>query len=367
MPRSRVWSKRCRASPSVSIEPEAAEAGAVEAASPAPSSGGRHTARNLLLLLAAVLILDTIAFLVAPPFPKGGQTGQSCDYPVCFIGGNLEFPPPHVIWDLDPANPMPEGQLVITFHPSITSTIFTMWIVEALLLLFAIVATRGLKDIPRGAQNLFEWAYELIEDFGTSIGGREARPHIPIYAAFFLLILFCNWSGLIPPVGKIEELRAPTSDVNITIGLALFSFAYFEYNGFRAHGVAGYLGKFFPVYEFREGIGAGLIAMFVGLIELLLEFVKPVTLSMRLFGNIYGGEVALAVMTALLIAIVPVGLYFLELILNFAQALIFSVLTLMFTLIAIESHHDDTGELGHEAMGAVHDSTHLEAQAAPAH
>ncbi len=117
-------------------------------------------------------------------------------------------------------------------------------------------------------------------------------PYIPIFAAFFLLILMCNWAGLVPPVGKVEFLRAPTSDVNITIGLALVSFVYFQAEGFRRLGVRGYLGKFFPFYEFKHGVGAGFIAMFVGLIELMLEFVKPLTLSMRLFGNIYAGEVA---------------------------------------------------------------------------
>jgi F-type H+-transporting ATPase subunit a len=81
--------------------------------------------------------------------------------------------------------------------------------------------------------------------------------------------------------------------------------------------------------------------MFVGLIELMLEFVKPVTLSMRLFGNIYGGEVALGVITALTIAIIPVALIGLELMLNAIQALIFSVLTLMFIVIAIESHQEE--------------------------
>ena len=81
--------------------------------------------------------------------------------------------------------------------------------------------------------------------------------------------------------------------------------------------------------------------MFVGLIELMLEFVKPLTLSMRLFGNIYGGEVALGVILALTIAFVPVALYGLEVMLNAVQALIFSVLTLMFILAAIEGHHDD--------------------------
>ena len=88
------------------------------------------------------------------------------------------------------------------------------------------------------------------------------------------------------------------------------------------------LGKFFPFYEFKNGIGAGGIALFVGLVELMLEFVKPVTLSMRLFGNIYGGEVALGVITALTIAFIPVGLLGLEVMLNAIQALIFSILTL---------------------------------------
>ena len=147
-----------------------------------------------------------------------------------------------------------------------------------------------------------------------------------------------------PPVGKIEQLRAPTSDVNVTIGLALTSFVIFQGEGFRRLGVRGYLGKFFPIGEFRHGIGAGLLAMYVGIIELFLEFVKPVTLSMRLFGNIYGGEVALAVISALTLAVVPVALFGLEALLNLIQALIFSVLTLMFILIAIEGHGPEEHE-----------------------
>jgi F-type H+-transporting ATPase subunit a len=123
--------------------------------------------------------------------------------------------------------------------------------------------------------------------------------------------------------------------------MALVSFTIFHVEGFRHLGVRGYLGKFFPIGQFRHGIGAGVIAMFVGLIELMLEFVKPVTLSMRLFGNIYGGEVALGVITALTIAIIPVALIGLELMLNAIQALIFSVLTLMFIVIAIESHQEE--------------------------
>jgi F-type H+-transporting ATPase subunit a len=224
----------------------------------------------------------------------------------------------------------------------------------ALVLLGAILMTRGTRLIPGRAQNLFEWAYEFLSDFGIGLAGPKARPYIPIFAGLFILTLFSNWSGLVPPVGKIELLRAPSSDVNITIGLALVAWAIFEVEGFRKLGFSGYAGKFFPFYEFKHGIGPGIIALFVGLVELMLEFVKPVTLSMRLFGNIYGGEVALGVMTSLTIAFIPVALVGLEVMLNAIQALIFSVLTLMFIVLAIESHHGEEGQVADEALDAIH-------------
>ena len=207
--------------------------------------------------------------------------------------------------------------------------------------------------IPGRGQNAIEYVWELLEGFATSLGGPGARPYIPLFAGFFLFILFCNWSGLIPPIGKVDELRAPTSDLNITIGLALVAFVFIEYQGFKHLGVGGYLSKFFPFGEFRNGIGAGAIALFVGLTELLLEFVKPVTLSMRLFGNIYGGEVALGVLTALTLAIIPMAMIGLEVLLNAVQALIFATLTLMFTLVAIEGHGEENA-VAESAEGTIH-------------
>jgi len=97
----------------------------------------------------------------------------------------------------------------------------------------------------------------------------------------------------------------------------------------------------------------------------MLEFVKPVTLSMRLFGNIYGGEVALGVITALTIAFIPVGLLGLEVMLNAIQALIFSILTLMFIVLAIESHGHEEGQVAEEVLDAVHGSEPSKLQ--PAH
>jgi F-type H+-transporting ATPase subunit a len=309
------------------------------------------------LLLLFVIVIDVVAFLFAPPFDKTNP-GGTCEFPVCFINGNLELPAPEVLWRAGGDVASAPADL-ITFDVSITNTIVTMWIVSVIVIVLLFFMSRGKALMPGKVQNAMEHVFELIENFGMSLGGPEAKPFIMLFAGFFLYILFCNWSGLVPPVGKVDALRAPTSDVNITIGLALVAFLFFEFQGFKALGIRGYLGKFFPLGEFRNGIGAGIIALFVGLIELMLEFVKPVTLSMRLFGNIYGGEVALGVMTALTIAIVPMALIALELMLNLVQALIFSTLTLMFTLAAIEQH--GSGEQ-HEA----HDSVEVPSWPVPA-
>ena len=331
----------------------------------APPTRSRRRLPIVVALLVAVIVFDVLAFLLVPPFPKGGQPGDACTFPVCFINGNLEFPPPHVVIDFAPNDPLPSGSVVIGFHPSITSTLLTMFVLTAVLLVVAFFLGRLRAMAPGRSQNAAEWVYESVANFADSLGGAAARPYVPVFAAYFLFILVMNWSGLLPPIGKVEELRAPTSDINVTIGLALVAFLFFELQGFRRNGVRGYLGKFFPVYEFRQGIGSGLLAMYVGLVELLLEFVKPITLSMRLFGNIYGGEVALGVITALFVSLLPVGLLLLEGMLTFIQAIIFSVLTLMFTLIAIEHHGHEEGELAHEGLETFEEAIRDDRSARP--
>ncbi|HYK94559.1 MAG TPA: FoF1 ATP synthase subunit a [Candidatus Dormibacteraeota bacterium] len=317
-----------------------------------PVAAPRKSSRNRwLFLIAAVVVLDVAALIAFPP-PNKDNPGQPCAFPACFITGTLEFPAPHTVIDLDPANAATANGLV-TFHPAISSTLLTMWLVMAIVVIGSALLVRGSKLVPGRGQNIFEFVYEFLSDFGLGLAGPTAKPYIPIFLGAFLLVLFDNWIGLVPPVGKVDFLRAPSSDVNITIGMALVSFLIFHVEGFRHLGVRGYLGKFFPFYEFRNGIGAGIIAMFVGIIELMLEFVKPVTLSMRLFGNIYGGEVALGVITSLTIAIFPIALLLLDGMLNAIQALIFSVLTLVFITLAIESHHEDEGHLAEDVMAEI--------------
>ncbi|MBA2382656.1 MAG: F0F1 ATP synthase subunit A [Chloroflexi bacterium] len=321
---------------------------------------GRRLSPPWLALIGLVVVLDILAFVAFPQISKAGAA--DCAFPACFIENSLEFPAPHTVIDL--GGTPPAATDLITFHPSISNTLITMWLVIALVVVGAALMVRGAKLIPGRGQNVFETVYEFLSDFGIGIAGPAARPYIPIFLAAFLLILFDNWIGLVPPVGKVEFLRAPSSDVNITIGMALVSFLIFHIEGIRHLGLGGYLGKFFPIYEFRNGVGAGIIAMFVGLIELMLEFVKPVTLSMRLFGNIYGGEVALGVITTLTIGLIPIFLIGLELMLNAIQALIFSILTLMFIVLAIESHHEEEGHVAEEAVDAIDGEGH---QLQPAH
>jgi F-type H+-transporting ATPase subunit a len=317
----------------------------------AAASGPSSPVRFLLVLLVALIAIDAVAYILWPPFdPKPADGTSACSYPVCFINGNLELPAPHIVWRANGSiHDAPTG--IVVADVSITSTLVTMWIVAVVVLVVFYLLTRGRQLVPHGRQNFAEWAYETAANFGESIGGPESRPYIPVFTGFFLFILVSNWSGLIPPIGKVDVLRAPTSDVNVTIGLALVAWVFFELEGFRKLGVRGYLGKFFPLGEFRKGIGPGFIALFVGLIELLLEFVKPITLSFRLFGNIYGGEVALGVITALTIAIFPLGLYGLEVILNLIQALIFSTLVLIFTVTAIETHEATEHDEAHHPAG----------------
>ena len=293
-----------------------------------------------------MLIVDVLALVLVPPFPPGGNPVTNARSPSA-SSTVPRLPAPHVVW----GPPIEATGLVITAEPSITSTLLTMWIVG------------GCCCSP--SWSCAAAALARLADFGTSLSGRTSprelrdiargraraalHPHLRL--GFFILILVCNWAAH-PDRGpdrvpaRADERRQhhhrPRARGFFTVPV----------EGFRRLGVGGYLGKFFPFYEFKNGVSAGLIALFVGLIELMLEFVKPLTLSMRLFGNIYGGEVALGVITALTLAILPVALLGLEFMLNFVQALIFSVLTLMFIVLAIESHHHEEGEMARRPCSA---------------
>jgi F-type H+-transporting ATPase subunit a len=289
---------------------------------PAKKSSAKRT---LLLAALGVLVLDAIAVVVA------GDVGLK-DFPGGVIRKALEPIVPYTVINL--GSEENHVATLFDFYPSITGSIIMSWIVMAVVIIPLTIVARRLKEIPSGVQNFLEFAIESLSSFAIGIGGPGAKKFITFFLACFLFIAVSNWSGLIPGVGRVHEFRAPTSDVNVTVGLALVAFVYFHYQGMRALGVGGYFGKFFT-------LKGGPIGLFVGVIEFFLEFVKPLTLAMRLFGNIYGGELALAVVTTITIAYIPLALYGLELFVGLMQGIIFSVLVLVFTMLAMEGHHEE--------------------------
>lgn len=298
------------------------------------------TKRTLLLAALGVLLLDIVAVIVTN---GAGLEG----FPGGVIAKALEPIVPHAVINL--GSEEHHVASLFDFYPSITGSIIMSWIViVAVIVPFAIVARR-MRDVPGTAQNVLEFAIEGLTSFATGISGPAARRFVPLFLGFFFFIVVSNWSGLIPGVGRLHEFRAPTSDVNVTVGLALVAFAYFHYQGIATLGFRSYFGKFFATKG--TTIVDKAVNHFVGFIEFFLEFVKPVALSMRLFGNIYGGELALTVMTTITFAFVPVVLYGLELFVGLMQGLIFGILVLVFTVGAVEDHGEEHHDAEHAAEG----------------
>ena len=133
----------------------------------------RKSSRNRwLLLIAAVVVLDIAALIAFPPFPSGGKPGDACPFPACFIQGSLEFPAPHTVIDLDPASAATANGIV-TFHPAITSTLLTMWLVMAIVVIGSALLVRGSKLVPGRGQNVIEFVYEFLERLRA--GARRAH------------------------------------------------------------------------------------------------------------------------------------------------------------------------------------------------
>lgn len=227
----------------------------------------------------------------------------------------------------------------------VTNTMITMWLVMALLISLALGARITMKYLPRGFQNFVEWTLGGLYNFMEEVGGKESKKHFPIFITFFLTILFSNWLGI--AMGLIAEesgfLRAPTSDINTTIALAVIAFIYFEYQGIKAHGLLGYLGHYVNLKALFTKGPMGLIDFFVGLLHIVSELVRPTALALRLFGNIFGGEIVLTVAFLLIGPAFPLPFMGLEFIIGLIQAFVFAVLFLTFT--ALNTEHEEEHDI----------------------
>ena len=225
---------------------------------------------------------------------------------------------------------------------SISNSLVTMWIVMALLIVVSYAGTRKLALVPRGLQGGLEVAVQTLVDFVVDTGGPAAARYVPLVGTLFLFILLCNWLGVVPLVGQIPLLHAPTADYHVTLGLAIVAFVAYQAEGIRTLG-RGYFSRWFNTAGFKEGAFLGGIMLFVGFIEFLAEIIRILTLTARLWGNIFGGEVMLVVMAAVLYVIaIPVLLPFagFEMFIGLLQAVIFAMLTLLYFVLATESHEE---------------------------
>ncbi|MEH2073977.1 F0F1 ATP synthase subunit A [Nostoc sp.] len=212
----------------------------------------------------------------------------------------------------------------------------TSWFVISILVVASIAATRNAQRIPKGIQNLMEYALEFIRDLAKNqLGEKEYRPWVPFIGTLFLFIFVSNWSGALIPWKLIKlpsgELAAPTNDINTTVALALLtSLAYF-YAGFSKRGL-GY---------FKKYIEPTPILLPIAILE---DFTKPLSLSFRLFGNILADELVVAVLVLLVPLFVPLPVMALGLFTSAIQALVFATLAGAYIHEAMEGHGGDEHE-----------------------
>ncbi|HET7700503.1 MAG TPA: F0F1 ATP synthase subunit A [Candidatus Limnocylindria bacterium] len=232
---------------------------------------------------------------------------------------------------------------------SYTNSHLTMAIVIVILASLAWLGTRNMRERPSGLQNGVEMLVQGLADFVVSIGGPGARKYLPLFGTLFLFILFSNWLSVVPFIGQVEFLHSPTADYHINFGMAVLAFLAYQTEGFK-HLKLAYPKRWFNFSGFKDGPFLGAIFVLVGLIELFSELFRMLTLTLRLWGNVLGGEIMLVVMSGLLlvpgIALPFVGL---EVFIGLVQALVFSLLVLMYFVLAIESHDEEHEEGGHAA------------------
>lgn len=234
------------------------------------------------------------------------------------------------------------GEPILRAGPfSYTNAHFTMLLVMVLLGGLAFLATRNMREQPRGLQNVVELLVQGLQDFVVSIGGPNARKYLPLFGTLFLFILVSNWLSVVPLVGQVELLHSPTADYHINFAMAVLAFVAYQTEGFRTLGLP-YAKRWFNVSGFKDGPFIGSIVILVGLIELFSELFRMLTLTLRLWGNVLGGEIMLVVMAGLLfvpgLALPFVGL---EVFIGLVQGLVFALLVLMYFVLEIETHEQD--------------------------
>jgi F-type H+-transporting ATPase subunit a len=255
----------------------------------------------------------------------------------------------------------------------ITNSMVVTWCVAVAVIFFAQIATRRMREVPEGAQNFWEWLVESLHEFLEGIIGSDlVKRTFWFFASIFIFVLFCNWLSLIPGVGtigwgaprgdgfQVQEplLRGANADLNMTLAMAMVFFVCWTIWALQVNGPGGFILHLFgPKGDTTGALKVLMILVFiaVGLLEVVSILFRPVSLSFRLYGNIFAGENMLEAMAALIqepawlkhlaSVIIPIPFYFLEVLVGLVQALVFMLLTSVFTLLICT--HEEGHQEGH--------------------
>ena len=257
-------------------------------------------------------------------------------------------------------------EIACPFGFPVTNSMVVTWIVTIGLIVFAQVATRHMKPVPEGAQNFLEWLVESLYLFLEGLlGAALAKKTFWFFATVFLFILASNWLGLVPGVGsmgwghhtaegfQLEQpfFRGANADVNLTLAMALLFFACWIVWGLQSLGPMGFFKEMFaPKGTTTGALKVLMVVVFfaAGLLEVISILFRPVSLSFRLYGNIFAGETMLETMAQVpyIAWLVQIPFYFLELLVGLVQALVFMLLTAVFTLLICQ-HHEEGSTAAH--------------------
>lgn len=204
--------------------------------------------------------------------------------------------------------------------------VITMWGIMLLLFLISWLSTRNMKKVPSGMQNVLEYGIEgLLNFFSDSMGAERARAYIPLLGTFFLFILFSNYSGVLPGIGVIPGMKVPTSEISVTAALAIITFFSVFILGIKKKGL-----RFFGHFLVP--------AAFMLPINIMDEFIHPLSLTLRLYGNIFGEE-KIGEVLGNMAGFLPIPMMFLGLLTGAIQAFVFTLLSSTYIATATEDHH----------------------------
>jgi len=224
---------------------------------------------------------------------------------------------------------------------NVTNSLLDTFLVDGLLIGLMVAINKKISLIPGKLQNLIEMAIEALYDITESVAEERAPKIFPYLMSFFLFILLANWSGLIPGISAIglkdghniiPFLRPATSDLNTTLALALISLVATHVMSIKTTGIKDYVSRF---------VSLNPINLYVGILELVGEFTKIVSLSFRLFGNVFAGEIVLGTVGTIFAFIFPLPFLMLEVVVGLVQALVFSMLTMAFMAVLTTPHHHE--------------------------